>query len=71
MRNIHHLFNIVDLDLLGYTHRRRIKYIDFIEVSYEIIKYIEGSQLCKINKIINIDYRVHIVCISINKYFKE
>jgi hypothetical protein len=37
----------------------------------EILQWIEGSQLCEVNEIIDIDHRLYVIDINLKGYFNE
>ena len=46
------------------------KYIDSMVVSYNMIEFVEGSQIYNTNKIINKDYRSYVIDINIEQFYK-
>ena len=55
---------------LDSTHIAGSKHIDSITVSCNLIKFAEGSRLCKTNEITTIDHRSYVADLNIKKYFK-
>ena len=49
---MHQSFNRIEADKMDYTHINRTKHIDSISKIAKIINLIEGSWICKTNKII-------------------
>ena len=65
VRDAYSLFNMIELEDLDYVFIARSKYIDSIAASYNLIEFVEGSQLYNTNKIINTDYRSYMIDINI------
>ena len=67
---MHSLFNMIELEDLDYAFIAESKCIDSIAASYNLMKFVEGSQLHDTNEIINIDYRSYVIDMNIDLYFE-
>ena len=56
------MIEVVNLDSIHIVGSRCI---DSINVSYDLIEFVEGSKLCKINEIINTDHRSYVIDLNI------
>ena len=53
------------------TQKRESNSIDSMAVSPNLMKYMEGYRLLKINKVIAMDHRSYIIDINFEEYFQE
>ena len=65
VKDIHSSFNMIEVTNLDSIHIAGSKCIDSIAVSYNLMKFVERSKLCKINEIINTDHRSYIIDLNI------
>ena len=53
------------------TYRNRLKCINSVAVSENIMRFLEGSKLCETYEILDTDHRRYIIDININGYFNK
>ena len=68
---MYQVFNYIKVEELDYTHQYSIKSIDLIAASPNILELMEGSQLFKIEEIVNTDYQGFVIYINLEKHFEE
>jgi len=56
---------------MDHTCRSRSKYIDSIATKVNIVNFVKGSRMFKINKIMNIDHCSYAIDINLEYYFEE
>ena len=68
---MYYSFNLVHIKELYYLYCNRIKNVDSVAASKNILSCIERYQIFQINKIINMDYHRHIIDINLESYFSK
>ena len=63
--------NNISIENLDKICKKGSKPIDSIVVKSGVMDYVEGCELLSYNKIVEIDYRAHMIDVNIDKYFNE
>ena len=58
-------FNILEFKQIDKTYQDRSQCIDLIVIILNLLEQVEGNLINKTNKIINIDYRSHIIDLNL------
>jgi len=66
---MHQHFNYIKVEELYRMHKNGSKCIDLVVVTPEILQWVEGSKLCEINEIVEIDHRFYVIDINMEGYF--
>ena len=53
------------------TYQNRLKCIDTVLASNNILCFVKGSKLCEINEILDIDYQRYVIDMNFGTYFEE
>ena len=71
IQDVHQIYNYINIKQLDNTHQNRSKAIDSIAISDNLIEILEGSRLCKVDEILRIDHRRHVIDLNLDQFFEE